>query len=198
MKRIIAFLVAATCSISAFAQFGIEAGLTSPDKSITGAVKNFKAIDLYHIGVMYKFGFLGDILAVQPALQYSVRGTCINSILTSDDTGASYRTGYLELPVQLQAGFGIADIVRIYGMAVPFIGVAIKNFSNTEIKWDISKNSFEYGVGLGVGFEFVERFQLSVQYDWNLGKVCEFKLEDIGKIKAANCNGVSFGIAFLF
>jgi len=156
-----------------------------------------KNINQYHVGVAYKLG-LGNLLTLQPALIYNMKGQTLGSISGVSDI--DYKTGYLEVPVQVQVGFGIGSLARVYGFAEPFVGYAITNkVEGTSVgeKWDNVKNRLEYGVGLGVGAEVFKHLQVSVKYFWNLGDV--YSIDAITKeISSSKCNGVAASVAFFF
>jgi len=206
MKKIIVAAAALLLSVSAFAQFGIIGGLTSSSTNISAAAADLKTKNLnqYHIGIAYKFGGK-NLLAVQPALIYNVKGSTLDTVDDISDLNIDMKTGFLELPVQVQVGVGIGNVVRVYGIVEPFIGYAItneikwENVKNTD--WDLVKSRFEYGVGLGAGVELFKHVQVSVRYFWNLGSLYGQQIE-IGKITRtitdSKCNGISLSAAVLF
>lgn len=131
MKKLFLITVALFASISSFAQFGITGGLTSSATSLSAAYAELttKTINQFHVGVTYKFS-LGNVIAIQPALLYNVKGAKLSEISFGDISGtvdAKFKTGYLELPVQVQAGASLGKVVRLYGIAEPFLGYAVSN-----------------------------------------------------------------------
>lgn len=204
MKKLIIAAAALLMSVSAFAQFGITAGFTSSATDIQSTITDIKSknIGLYHVGVTYKLE-LGNILAIQPSLIYNVKGAKFGEIEGVKDV--DFKTGFLELPVQVQAGFGISNAFRIYGFAEPFIGYAITNDSNVknlfDDKWDFVKSRLEYGVGLGLGVELFNHLQVAARYFWNMGNLYGANPTVKGlsdTIKSSKPNGVMISAAFLF
>ena len=204
MKKLIAAAAALLISVSSFAQFGIVGGLTSSATDIKSAVSDFqsKTINQYHVGITYKLA-LGNILAIQPSLVYNVKGAAMESVTGISDI--NFKTGFIELPVQIQAGIGLGSLARVYGIAEPFIGYAITNeVTMSDIKntdWDNVKNRFECGIGLGAGVELFSHLQVSVRYFWNLGSVygSDISIGSVTKtISESKCNGISLSAAFLF
>ena len=206
MKKAIIAIAALFVALSANAQIGVVAGLTSSSTNVEAAVADIKNVNQYHVGITYKIG-IGNMLAIQPALIYNVKGTQVGSVIEEIDAfDADFKTGYLELPVQVQLGFGIGSLARVYGFAEPFIGYAITNKVEglTEIsdKWDFV-NRLEYGVGLGAGVELFRHLQVSVKYFWNLGNMynaeSELNFGSISKeILSSKCSGIAASVAFLF
>ena len=124
-KAIIAIAALFIAFTSANAQFGVVAGLTSSSTNLESAIADVKNVNMYHVGITYKIG-IGNMLAVQPALIYNVKGSQVGDIAGIDDVNVDFKTGYLELPVQVQLGFGVGSLARVYGFAEPFIGYAIQ------------------------------------------------------------------------
>ncbi len=206
MKKLIITTIAAALLAAwpANAQIGIVAGVTSSASDIDTAVDDVENINQYHFGLTYKLA-LGGSLAIQPALIYNMKGTTIGNIREGSDAKVEYKTGYLELPVQVQLSLLNLGIVRAYGLAEPFVGYAITN----EIKglneavddWENVKTRFEYGVGLGAGVEVLKRLQVAVKYFWNLGNLFgdQIKFKDITKeISSSKCDGIAASVVILF
>ena len=204
MKKAIIAIAALFVALSANAQIGVVAGLTSSSTNVEAAVADIKNVNQYHVGITYKIG-IGNMLAIQPALIYNMKGTQLGDIAGLDDVDVDYKTGYLELPVQVQLGFGIGSIARVYGFAEPFVGYAITNqvqgIGDTIKNWDNVEHRFEYGVGLGAGVELFRHLQVSVKYFWNLGDVygADITFGDVTKdIATSKCSGIAASVAFLF
>ena len=204
MKKAIIAIAALFVALSANAQIGVVAGLTSSSTNVEAAVADIKNVNQYHVGITYKIG-IGNMLAIQPALIYNMKGTQLGDIAGLDDVDVDYKTGYLELPVQVQLGFGIGRIARVYGFAEPFVGYAITNqvqgLGDTVKNWDNVKNRLEYGVGLGAGVELFRHLQVSVKYFWDLGDVygADITFGDVTKdIATSKCSGIAASVAFLF
>lgn len=204
MKKLIIAAAAILISVSAFAQFGIVAGFTSTATDIKSTVFDVqsKNISLYHVGVTYKIG-LGNVFAIQPSLIYNVKGAKFGELEGIKDV--NFKTGFLELPVQIQIGFGLGKVARIYGLAEPYVGYAITNNSSVEKlfddKWDFIKSRVEYGVGVGVGVELFTHLQVAARYFWNMGNLYGANPTVQGlsdTIKSSKPNGVMVSAAFLF
>ena len=204
MKKVIVALAALFVALSAHAQFGIVAGLTSSKSDVQSAYADIKNVSQYHVGVTYKLG-LGNLFAIQPSLLYNMKGTALGDITGISGTEVDYKTGFIEVPVQLQVGVGLGDLARVYGFAEPFIGYAVSNKvvsgSSTSDTWDNVKNKLEYGVGLGIGAELIKHVQVSVKYFWNMGNVygSDITIANItSTIGESKCNGVAASVAILF
>lgn len=215
MKKILVAIAAMSLAFSANAQVGVIAGLTSSHTNIKSAVGDAKSINQYHIGLAYKLDL--GLVAIQPALIYNMKGSSIEDISGTGlvDASIDMKTGFLELPVQIQVGNSMLGLARIYGFAEPYIGYAVSNETSYKVAaikgtskgWDNVKNRLEYGVGLGVGAEVLKHIQVSARYFWDLGNVYGYDgkvndnitLDGIAKsVGSTKCNGISVSVAFLF
>lgn len=215
MKKFFIAIAALFVAASASAQIGISAGLTSSSTTLDGAYADVTngAVNQYHVGLTYKIG-IGNLLAIQPSVLYNVKGSNFNvEDLTS--TSLNFKTGFVEVPVQVQLGFGLGTLARVYALAEPYVGYAITNevttksaiaaAANTQQTWDNVKNRLEYGVGVGAGVELFRHLQVSVKYFWTLSDLYglqDAKLDNIinslSNINMKNANGVAATVTILF
>ena len=202
MKKLIVIVASLLVAVSAHAQFGIVAGITSSKSTIDAAVSDVRNITQYHVGLTYKVDL--GLIAIQPSLIYNVKGAKVESIKGLDLTSFDYKNGYLELPVQLQAGVNLG-VAREYGIVEPFHGFWITNNTTTaggtkmDINWQNIKDKMEYGVGLGAGIELIKHVQISARYFWNLGAASNAAIStaaDAVRTKAAS--GIIASVAPLF
>ena len=204
MKKLIVIVASLLIAASAHAQLGVVAGITSSKATIDAALSDVQNITQYHVGLTYKIS-LGGIFAIQPSLIYNVKGAKIAEFKAVGDISSfDYKNGYLELPVQIQAGLNLG-VARIYAIAEPFLGYAITNSTQSsngtkiDVKWNEVKNKLEYGVGVGAGIELIKHVQVSARYFWNLGNVESVawaSVTDAVSNKAAN--GIVASVAILF
>lgn len=237
MKRIVSIAAIAVLSIvtavQANAQMGIVAGFTSSSTSIDTKSFDASSVALYHVGLTYKLE-LGAGLAIQPELIYQMKGATLKVATENGGTVADVasavvgtlqtKTGYLELPVEVQYGFDLG-IAKPYLFVAPFLGYAITTKetsdglaagvsslitnNNGEITaWaDSAKNRLEYGIGGGIGVELLSRIQVSVQYFKNLGSLYKDgntpnadaiseSIKDV--VKTGNYGGIKFSAVLFF
>ena len=215
MKKFFIAIAALFVAALASAQIGIRAGLTSSSTTLDGAYADVTngAVNQYHVGLTYKIG-LGNILAIQPSILYNVKGSNFN-VEDITSTSLNFKTGFVEVPVQVQLGFGLGTLARVYALAEPYVGYAITNevttksaiaaAANTQQTWDNVKNRLEYGVGVGAGVELLRHLQVSVKYFWTLSDLYglqDAKLDNIinslSNINMKNANGVAATVTVLF
>ena len=204
MKKFIVIVASLLVAVSAHAQFGVVAGITSTKSNLKEAWADVKNITQYHVGLTYKLDL--GLLAIQPSILYNMKGTKLD-VASADVKAAEldYKTGYIEVPVQLQLGLNLG-VARIYGFAEPFIGYAITNsatLGGTDLKanWENVKNRLEYGVGLGAGVELIKHVQVSVKYFWNMGDMYGTNISFAGITKTIGeqkASGIAASVALLF
>ena len=217
MKKLVFALAASLIALSAAAQPGITAGLTSSSSDFNEAWANVKEVTQYHVGVTFKLP-LPFGLAVQPSIIYNVKGATLEDTATDGNLkSVDYKTGFLEVPVQAQWGINIAGVVRPYGFVEPFVGYGITNeekLSNltgdsSKEAWDNIKNRLEYGVGVGFGVEVLDHVQVSVRRFWNIGNLYDEDGPAITSFKQAinqgaetvengKIGGIMASVTFLF
>ena len=204
MKKLIVVIASLLVAVSAYAQFGVVAGVTSSKSDLKSAIADANNITQYHVGVTYKMSL--GAFAIQPSILYNMKGSKLN-VSELSTTELDFKTGYIEIPVQLQLGLNLG-LARVYGFAEPFIGYAISNaatLSGNDLKadWDNVKSRLEYGVGLGVGIELIKHVQVSARYFWNMGDMYGVELKNIipnatSTIGNSKASGIAASVALLF
>lgn len=197
MKKLILALSALLLAVSANAQLGIVAGVTSTKTNLDEAYKDIAEtmnVDQYHAGLVYNLNLpLG--LSLQPGVVYNMKGQSLASNIKDlkgdkHDVTINTKTGYLEIPVRVAWGIDLG-LFKPYVFAEPYLGYAINTETTTEIKdaaaaeilnstmgtqleskneWD-ARNRLEYGVGLGAGVRLLKFASLSVKYFWEFGNL---------------------------
>lgn len=195
MKKIIIAAAALLISATSFAQLGITGGLTSCSsnfKAVADEIKS-KSINQFHVGILYKVP-VGKYFVVQPEVIYNVKGTKLEDIFNI--SSADLKTGYIEVPIQVQGGVSLGKVARIYAIAEPFVGYALSNVIDkndviTKNEWNNVKNRLEVGLGLGAGIELFSHIQVGAKYFWNFGGIY-----DLGeKFGNATCGGLAVSVA---
>ena len=217
MKKLLTVLAALVIAVSAHAQFGIIAGVTSPSQELQEAYDNYSLIDQYHAGITVKIPlFLG--FAVQPSLIYDVQGRTIEDFTSGTEVAPEQsfsKVGSIQLPVQIQWGLGIGGIGRVSAFAEPYVGYMVDettfNFDGQKLEdkdWEFT-NRLTYGAGVGVGVEVLKHIQVSARYIWNMGNLLDADgkaningdemVETVKKgLNEKTNNGIKVSLAFLF
>lgn len=205
MKKLIVIAASLLLAVSAHAQFGVVAGINSTKTNLQEAYADINNITQYHVGVTYKLDL--GLVAIQPSILYNMKGARMEGIKGLEDlTSMDYKTGYLEVPVQVQAGVNLG-LARVYGFVEPFVGYALSNEVHSNLwkepkeTWDNVKSRLEYGIGLGVGVELIKHVQVAVKYYWNMGDMYGAELSFAGfknTIAEQKASGIAASVALLF
>ena len=205
MKKLIVIAASLLIAASAHAQLGVVAGITSSKSNLEEAYADINNVNKYHVGITYKLDL--GLIAIQPSILYNMKGARMEGIKGLEDlTSMDYKTGYLEVPVQVQAGINLG-LARVYGFAEPFVGYALSNEVSSNLwkepqqTWENVKSRLEYGVGLGVGVELIKHVQVAVKYYWNMGDMYGAELSFAGfknTIAEQKASGIAASVALLF
>ena len=209
MKKLFVVLATLFVAVSAHAQFGVMAGITSSKADLKEAYADVKNATSYHVGVAYKMDL--GLITIQPAILYNVKGSRVQNIANKITDGTvtagdfEYKTGSVEVPVQIQAGLNLG-VLRAYGILEPFVGYQITNTANyanggskIDVKWDEVKNKLEYGVGIGAGVELIQHVQVAVRYFWNLGNASTASIATAyDAVRTQKASGIMASVALFF
>lgn len=175
-------LTASSMDVGAKGRFGIVGGFTSSNIPLKDV--SFSRASGFTAGIAYNQPLILGF-ALQPQLIYSVKSTNILDVKEN--------LGYLELPVQVQWGLGLFDIVRAYAFAEPFIGYALNGRMEgrdnmKSIDMDKVKSRFEYGLGVGAGVRLFDHVQVTFKYYWNF-EASDFD-DYVGQAKTRNIHDI--------
>ena len=201
MKKLVVAVAAMLLALGANAQqFGIIGGLTTSNLKLADAAKEYKNINQFHAGIAYNQPLILG-LAIQPAIEYKVKGAQLGEISGVGDL--DLQSGFIEVPVQVQWGWDLA-VARPYIFAEPFVGYAVTNKLSLNAgslsgNWDNVKQSIEYGIGFGAGIDVFKHLQVSARWYWNMGKIAGFDGSSaVSTVKSTKASGLEVSAAFFF
>ena len=202
MKKLIAAVAALfLVAVSANAQLGVIAGLTSNSSDIKSAYSDIvenQSVTQYHAGVVLRLKLpLG--FYVQPGVVYDMKGAKLQDQIAGlsgeqFEVDIDTKTGFLNIPVQ--AGWRL-DIPGIspFAFIEPYAGYAITTETKTEAKNAIAqaaleaafgdqlnttnddenkwegRNRIQYGLGLGAGILLLDKLAVSLKWYWDFGNL---------------------------
>ncbi len=162
-------------------KFGIKAGLNMAN--LSGDIENTSMKPAFHVGAFAEIK-ISDKFAVQPEVLYSAQGAKVD--------GGNYAFNYLNVPVM--AKFFATEKFSIE--AGPQIGFLMSAKGNPDEGDSIDVKEFltstDFGLNLGLGYDFTENFSAGLRYNFGLSNISE---EDNGDIKN-NVLSVSVGYKF--
>lgn len=198
MKKIFALFVGVlliSTAATSQTRFGVKGGLnfTGLSNISSNVNETWKNQTGYQLGIALQFKVPVIGLAIQPELLYSTVETA-----SEQDPTQAIKLDYVTLPVNFEFGVDML-IFRPFIVASPFVSYAIQKGARLEDQpWD-DINRFDYGVGLGAGFD-IWKLQIMGKYNWGLGKLqsADATWNDSDTYKNAKLQGFQLSVAFLF
>lgn len=166
MKRIILPII--TFVVFGFAnaqstRFGVKGGLNI--SNFTGYQEDVKSLVGFHIGGFAEIK-LAKKFAIQPEFLFSTQGTTMEGY--NGDSNTNVKVNYLNIPIL--AKYYITDAFSVE--AGPQIGFLLSAKSRGEDINDLFKST-DYGLNLGIGYDFTENFALGLRYTIGLSDIAD-------------------------
>ncbi|MFG4004574.1 porin family protein [Flavobacterium aquidurense] len=166
MKRIILPII--TFMVFGFAnaqstRFGVKGGLNI--SNFTGYQEDVKSLAGFHIGGFAEIK-LAKKFAIQPEFLFSTQGTTIEGY--NGDSNTNVKVNYLNIPIL--AKYYITGAFSVE--AGPQIGFLLSAKSRGEDINDLFKST-DYGLNLGIGYDFTENFALGLRYTIGLSDIAD-------------------------
>ena len=214
MRKIALLIIMAVCGLSqVHAQdFGVKAGYNySTFSGETSSLSTIEGLSGFYIGGLVELP-ISDVLSIQPELIFSRQGVALRQGLEKsgiriDINNADIRLDYLNIPVMAKVNLG--PLFLQGGVQFGFLvsKPKVNRLTNTSLFTLLDKdsyNSFDFGVGAGLGFNFNRRFFAEARYTHSLTNVFDpnddyFKASGIGSNNNNFKNAVlSIGLGMKF
>lgn len=199
----------------ASAQFriGVMAGANFNEASIKiDDYKNGKNMTGFQVGPVAEYGFdLGvATIGVEGALLFSQKGVKFTEDLTLNEfgkiAGATFKSNYIEVPVNAKLYFGVAPAVRLFVKAGPSFNF---NISKKEVDVNVAGNTVgipngmerqKVGVGLQAGFgvEVLKLLQISAGYSASMTPDYKLSSNSVKDFLNTKNKGFTISAAVLF
>lgn len=195
------FALAQTANTSSSpVRFGIKAGMNVASISKDNTLDDQKSKIGFNAGVFANIP-IASSFSVQPEVLYSQYGSKANYTMAGNKYSASSNLDYVTVPVMLQYNF----IPNFYIEAGPEFGLMVsaknkvKNETNgnssTTDNYKDELNTFNFGIGLGLGYYFTDNIGVTARYVAGV--------TDIAKDRASNSDAVKnnvfqVGLAYKF
>ncbi len=202
MKKVIAAVAALfLVAVSANAQLGVIAGLTSNSSDLKSAYSDIvesQSVTQYHAGLVLRLN-LPLSFYVQPGLVYEMKGAKLQDQILgisgdNFEVDIDTKTGFLEIPVQAGWKLDLPGIAP-FAFVEPYVGYAITTETKTQAKNAAlqaaldavvgdnlnttnddenkwdGRNRVQYGVGVGAGILLLDKLAVSLKWYWDLGNL---------------------------
>ena len=215
MRKIALLIIMTVCGLSQVRaqDFGVKAGYNySTFSGETSSISTIEGLSGFYIGGLVDLP-ISDVLSIQPELIFSRQGVALRQEIKGfgfnvSINNADIRLDYLNIPVMAKVNLGpffLQGGVQ-FGFLVgkPELGRYITNVRVGTLLDKDSYNSFDFGVGAGLGFNFNRRFFAEARYTHSLTNVFDpnddyFKASGIGSNNNNFKNAVlSIGLGMKF
>ena len=182
MKKIAFLIIIAVCGLSqVHAQnFGVKAGYNySTFSGETSSISTIEGLSGFYIGGLVELP-ISNMLSIQPELIFSRQGVALRQEikgfgLNVSINNADIRLDYLNIPVMAKVNLGplfLQGGVQ-FGFLVgkPQVSRYITNVRVGTLLDKDSYNSFDFGVGVGLGFNLNRRLFVEARYTHSLTNV---------------------------
>lgn len=205
-KLILSLAIAAIAAGSAMAQVSVGAGyLNQTSKSSLSESSSSKGnSDGFYVGAAFSCPIIAG-LSVDPGVYYGflTSSTDVN-IAGFELANGKTQSHYLMIPIDLRYSFHALDFLDVFAMAGPRFNVGLASTTTVSALGDAveqkvdnygensSLQRFDFGLGVGIGFDLFQMVRIKVGYDWGL--------LDVNKTDAVTTNNsmLHAGVAFLF
>ena len=180
MRKIVLLIIMAVCGLSQVRgqDFGVKAGYNySTFSGETSSLSTIEGLSGFYIGGLVELP-ISNVLSIQPELIFSRQGVDLRQGLKNlsirTDT-SEIRLDYLNIPVMAKVNLG--PIFLEGGVQFGFLVSKPKvnsYYSNVYLRNLLDKdsyNSFDFGVGAGLGVKLNQRFFVETRYTYSLTNV---------------------------
>ena len=180
MRKIVLLIIMAVCGLSQVRgqDFGVKAGYNySTFSGETSSLSTIEGLSGFYIGGLVELP-ISNMLSIQPELIFSRQGVDLRQGLKNlsirTDT-SEIRLDYLNIPVMAKVNLGpifLEGGVQ-FGFLVnkPKVDSYIANVYLRNLLDKDSYNSFDFGVGAGLGVKLNQHFFVETRYTYSLTNV---------------------------
>ena len=186
MKRILIAMAVclACCFTTAQAQFkfGLKGGLNVSSVRLNSSVFDGSNRAGFHVGPTLEFtlplGWLGlEISALYDTYKVAMEGVDENGNLTKP----SSTLRYVDVPLNVNAGFGLGSFAKIFISTGPQIAFSLGDSKILDYQYDLKNSLFSWNAGLNV--RLFKHYQVGYTYNVGIGNTAELSVKDVNPLK---------------
>lgn len=183
MKKVLVLLFAAVAlSMPSQAQvkFGLKGGLNLTSISASGTLSdNLKNKEGFFVGPTIKIGLPVTGLSLDASALYDQRSAKVEIANASE----TIKSQSLQIPINIRYGVGLGSVANLFAFAGPQFGFNLgdknKKILDQLTNWTLRSSNISANVG--VGATVMNHLQLTVNYNFALGKTGEIEVWDAAK-----------------
>ena len=186
MKRILIAMAVclACCFTTAQAQFkfGLKGGLNVSSVRLNSSVFDGSNRAGFHVGPTLEFtlplGWLGlEISALYDAYKVAMEG--VDEF--NNPTKSSSTLRYVDVPLNVNAGFGLGSFAKIFISTGPQIAFSLGDSKILDYQYDLKNSLFSWNAGLNV--RLFKHYQVGYTYNVGIGNTAELSVKDVNPLK---------------
>lgn len=186
MKRILIAMAVclACCFTTAQAQFkfGLKGGLNVSSVRLNSSVFDGSNRAGFHVGPALEFtlplGWLGlEISALYDTYKVAMEG--VDEF--NNPTKSSSTLRYVDVPLNVNAGFGLGSFAKIFISTGPQIAFSLGDSKILDYKYDLKNSLFSWNAGLNV--RLFKHYQVGYTYNVGIGNTAELSAKDVNPLK---------------
>lgn len=186
MKRILIAMAVclACCFTTAQAQFkfGLKGGLNVSSVRLNSSVFDGSNRAGFHVGPTLEFtlplGWLGlEISALYDTYKVAMEG--VDEF--NNPTKSSSTLRYVDVPLNVNAGFGLGSFAKIFISTGPQIAFSLGDSKILDYKYDLKNSLFSWNAGLNV--RLFKHYQVGYTYNVGIGNTAELSAKDVNPLK---------------
>ena len=186
MKRILMAMAVclACCFTTAQAQFkfGLKGGLNVSSVRLNSSVFDGSNRAGFHVGPTLEFtlplGWLGlEISALYDTYKVAMEG--VDEF--NNPTKSSSTLRYVDVPLNVNAGFGLGSFAKIFISTGPQIAFSLGDSKILDYKYDLKNSLFSWNAGLNV--RLFKHYQVGYTYNVGIGNTAELSAKDVNPLK---------------
>ena len=186
MKRILIAMAVclACCFTTAQAQFkfGLKGGLNVSSVRLNSSVFDGSNRAGFHVGPALEFtlplGWLGlEISALYDTYKVAMEG--VDEF--NNPTKSSSTLRYVDVPLNVNAGFGLGSFAKIFISTGPQIAFSLGDSKILDYKYDLKNSLFSWNAGLNV--RLFKHYQVGYTYNVGIGNTAELSVKDVNPLK---------------
>lgn len=174
----------ACCFTTAQAQFkfGLKGGLNVSSVRLNSSVFDGSNRAGFHVGPTLEFtlplGWLGlEISALYDTYKVAMEGVDENGNLTKP----SSTLRYVDVPLNVNAGFGLGSFAKIFISTGPQIAFSLGDSKILDYQYDLKNSLFSWNAGLNV--RLFKHYQVGYTYNVGIGNTAELSAKDVNPLK---------------
>lgn len=174
----------ACCFTTAQAQFkfGLKGGLNVSSVRLNSSVFDGSNRAGFHVGPTLEFtlplGWLGlEISALYDTYKVAMEG--VDEF--NNPTKSSSTLRYVDVPLNVNAGFGLGSFAKIFISTGPQIAFSLGDSKILDYKYDLKNSLFSWNAGLNV--RLFKHYQVGYTYNVGIGNTAELSAKDVNPLK---------------